>query len=223
MLSGNAEVNMIGNRVIFTPTRVEPHYFIVEFSVDGGVKPTDLIDATFKNKTLKLNPSFEPVEREFPFEPVNITGKNNGYNYSAVLYASLLFYESQRSGKLPQDKRISWRGDSLLNDGKHEGVDLVGGYYTSGFDLSKDSHQIGGFTTMLASGVIQYEDAYIEANQLKYVHDAIRWSTDYLMKVRKSKIRLIHAEINMLFRHTPIKMNFTVWLVHQYRQMRIYG
>lgn len=42
---------------------------------------------------------------------------------------SLLFYEAQRSGELPEDQRIQWRGDSALTDGQDNGVDLTGGYY----------------------------------------------------------------------------------------------
>ena len=51
------------------------------------------------------------------------------YNYSEVIHDSLLFYEAQRSGKLPTDNRISWRGDSMLDDGKDVGHDLTGGYF----------------------------------------------------------------------------------------------
>lgn len=53
----------------------------------------------------------------------------NGKNYSQVLELSLLFYEAQRSGKLPKDNRIPWRGDSALNDRGSNGEDLTGGYY----------------------------------------------------------------------------------------------
>jgi hypothetical protein len=51
------------------------------------------------------------------------------YNYSRVLELSLLFYEAQRSGKLPTDNRIPWRGDSALGDRGQNGEDLTGGYY----------------------------------------------------------------------------------------------
>jgi hypothetical protein len=51
------------------------------------------------------------------------------YNYSRVLELSLLFYEAQRSGKLPADNRVSWRGDSALGDRGQNGEDLTGGYY----------------------------------------------------------------------------------------------
>lgn len=50
------------------------------------------------------------------------------YNYSEVIEKSLLFYEAQRTGKLPEDNRIPWRGDSMLDD-KDGDVDLTGGYF----------------------------------------------------------------------------------------------
>ena len=56
-------------------------------------------------------------------------GEKGNYNYSAVIRASLLFYEAQRSGKLPADKGVHWRGDSMLDDGKDVGKDLTGGYF----------------------------------------------------------------------------------------------
>ena len=42
---------------------------------------------------------------------------------------SILFYEAQRSGKLPANNRIPWRGDSALNDAGNNGEDLTGGWY----------------------------------------------------------------------------------------------
>ena len=53
---------------------------------------------------------------------VAITSAQN-YDYMEVLEKSLLFYEAQRSGPLPADNRIDWRGDSALDDVP------VGGYY----------------------------------------------------------------------------------------------
>lgn len=51
------------------------------------------------------------------------------YNYAQVLYLSILFYEAQRSGKLPANNRIPWREDSALHDGKDVDRDLTGGWY----------------------------------------------------------------------------------------------
>lgn len=49
-----------------------------------------------------------------------------------MLHKSILFYEAQRSGKLPDNNRIPWRGDSGLRDGCFGGrciTDLTGGWY----------------------------------------------------------------------------------------------
>lgn len=45
-------------------------------------------------------------------------------DYGAALTKSLLFYEAQRSGKLPSNQRVKWRGDSGLSDGRDAGVIL---------------------------------------------------------------------------------------------------
>lgn len=50
-------------------------------------------------------------------------------DYKEALQLSLLFYEAQRSGKLPDSNRIKWRGDTALNDKGQNGEDLTGGYY----------------------------------------------------------------------------------------------
>ena len=47
------------------------------------------------------------------------------YNYKEALTKSLLFLEAQRSGKLPPNSRISWRGDSALDDGKLANVNFA--------------------------------------------------------------------------------------------------
>ena len=52
------------------------------------------------------------------------------YNYIEVLEKSFLFYEAQRSGPLPADNRIDWRGDSALDDVP------IGGYY-DGMEANK--------------------------------------------------------------------------------------
>ena len=51
------------------------------------------------------------------------------FDYAEALAKSMLFYEAQRSGKLPENQRVKWRGDSAMSDGQDEGYDLTGGYY----------------------------------------------------------------------------------------------
>ena len=59
---------------------------------------------------------------------------NEEHDYGEVLRLSLLFYEAQRSGPLPADNRIPWRGDSSLGDVGNNGEDLTGGYHDGGLE-----------------------------------------------------------------------------------------
>ena len=56
---------------------------------------------------------------------------------------SMLFYEAQRSGKLPADQRVTWRKDSALGDKGNNGEDLTGGYYDGLYIIvySESSHK----------------------------------------------------------------------------------
>ncbi|BFZ07395.1 hypothetical protein BsWGS_10435 [Bradybaena similaris] len=103
------------------------------------------------------------------------------YNYNDVLYKSILFYEAQRSGKLPANNRIPWRGDSALNDKGDKGEDLTGGWYDAG-DHVKFNFPMAYSTTALAWGYLEYADAYKAAGQTTYFLDSIKWSLDYLLK-----------------------------------------
>lgn len=53
------------------------------------------------------------------------------FNYKDALEKSILLFEGQRSGKLPPDQRISWRGNSGLSDGSLANVSLTIGLYSS--------------------------------------------------------------------------------------------
>lgn len=44
------------------------------------------------------------------------------YDYGDAIGKAILFFEGQRSGKLPSSQRMNWRGDSALSDGKLENV-----------------------------------------------------------------------------------------------------
>ena len=52
-----------------------------------------------------------------PLRPISA-----GHNYADALRKSILFFEGQRSGKLPPDQRLRWRRDSALHDGATAGV-----------------------------------------------------------------------------------------------------
>jgi hypothetical protein len=43
-------------------------------------------------------------------------------DYASALDKSILFFDLQRSGRLPSWQRLKWRGNSGLNDGRNQGV-----------------------------------------------------------------------------------------------------
>jgi hypothetical protein len=103
------------------------------------------------------------------------------FNYAEALQKSLFFYEAQRSGDLPSNNSVNWRGDSGMQDGADVGVDLTGGYYDAG-DHVKFALPMASSMTLLSWGLVQYPSAYANSGQLARMRDAIRWGTDWLMK-----------------------------------------
>ena len=115
-------------------------------------------------------------------EPTATTGNGSGqFRYGEVVQKSFLFYEAQRSGELPDDNRISWRGDSGLNDGADVGIDLTGGYHDAG-DHIKFGLPLASSLTTLAWGGVEYEDAYKRLGQWDELLDAVKWGTDWILK-----------------------------------------
>lgn len=117
-------------------------------------------------------------EKGSGYEGVKGTG---AFNYGEALQKSILFYELQRSGDLPDDTRCNWRGDSAMSDGSDNGIDLTGGWYDAG-DHVKFNLPMAYSAAMLAWSVTESEDAYKEAGQLEYIKSDIKWVTDYLIK-----------------------------------------
>ncbi|XP_073136607.1 endoglucanase 6 [Henckelia pumila] len=103
------------------------------------------------------------------------------HDYGQALTKSILFFEAQRSGYLPSSQRVQWRGNSGLNDGKLNGVDLVGGYYDAG-DNVKFGLPMAFTITMMSWSVIEYGGQMGGSGELGHAIDAIKWGTDYLIK-----------------------------------------
>ncbi|CAN6463205.1 unnamed protein product [Victoria cruziana] len=93
--------------------------------------------------------------------------------YSEALNKAILYFEAQRSGKLPPNQRVRWRGDSAINDGS-AAVDLSGGYYDSG-DNVKFGLPMAFTVTMLAWGTIEFGSQMQALEQLGSAEEAIRW------------------------------------------------
>ncbi|HOQ37757.1 MAG TPA: glycoside hydrolase family 9 protein [Acetivibrio sp.] len=107
------------------------------------------------------------------------------FNYGEALQKAIMFYEFQRSGKLPENTRNNWRGDSCLEDGADNGLDLTGGWFDAG-DHVKFNLPMAYAVTMLAWSVYESRDAYEKSGQLPYILDNIKWVTDYFIKCHPS-------------------------------------
>nr|AAM81967.1 cellulase Cel9A precursor [Piromyces sp. E2] len=110
-------------------------------------------------------------------------------DYARHIELSLLFYEAQRSGKLPENNRIYWRHDSMLDAGADNKVDLTGGYYDAGDNVKFNFPQAAALTLLAWSGWY-YADGYKEAGQWEYILDAVRWGADYFVKCHTGKNEL---------------------------------
>ncbi|KAK4799208.1 hypothetical protein SAY86_024573 [Trapa natans] len=107
------------------------------------------------------------------------------FNYADALTKSLLYFEAQRSGRLPHNQRVTWRDHSGLTDGLEQGVDLVGGYYDAG-DHVKFGLPMAFTVTMLSWSVIEYSGQIDSTGEMEHALEAIKWGTDYFMKAHTS-------------------------------------
>lgn len=66
---------------------------------------------------------------------LSVSSASAQFNYGEAIEKSLLFYEAQRTGKLPANNRVPWRQDSFVTDSGPNGEDLSGGYFDGTFNL----------------------------------------------------------------------------------------
>lgn len=104
-----------------------------------------------------------------------------GQNYAEVLQKSMFFYEAQRAGVMPENNRITWRGDAAFLDGQDVGVDLNGGWFDAG-DHVKFNFPMAYSVTTLCWGYIENKEVYESTGQKQYFLENIKWVTDYLIK-----------------------------------------
>ncbi|XP_038986763.1 endoglucanase 12-like [Phoenix dactylifera] len=113
--------------------------------------------------------------------------------YTMALHKALLFFNAQKSGRLPKNNGISWRGNSGLKDGFDqpdiEGG-LVGGYYDAG-DNIKFHFPMAYSMTLLSWSVIEYSHKYKAIGEYNHIRELIKWGTDYLLKTFNSSATTI--------------------------------
>ncbi|KAF9083561.1 hypothetical protein BGX23_011320, partial [Mortierella sp. AD031] len=129
-------------------------------------------------------PAWSPnTQPDFPQEPLeNRTSPSfPDPEYVKLLKYMFVFYEAQRSGKLPADQRVTWRNDSALNDGRDVGLDLSGGYYDAG-DYLKFTFPLTFALAETCWGGLEFWEGYQLANQTHYLDQMVRWGMDWLIK-----------------------------------------
>ncbi|GAV76134.1 Glyco_hydro_9 domain-containing protein [Cephalotus follicularis] len=107
------------------------------------------------------------------------------YDYRDALAKAILFFEGQRSGKLPTRQRVTWRGDSALSDGKPDNVNLRGGYYDAG-DNVKFVWPMAYTVSLLSWTALEYQREISSIHQLGYLRRAIRWGSNFILRANTS-------------------------------------
>ncbi|CAH8352118.1 unnamed protein product [Eruca vesicaria subsp. sativa] len=110
-------------------------------------------------------------------------------DYGDALNKSILFFEGQRSGKLPVKHRVNWRADSALSDGSPDKVNLIGGYYDAG-DNVKFVWPMSFTITLLSWAAIEYQKEISSVNQLGYLRSSIKWGTDFIIQAHTAPTTL---------------------------------
>ena len=85
--------------------------------------------------------------------PPGPPGPGRCNDYGTLIELSTQFYEAQRSGRLPANRRVTWRKDSALNDRGNKNEDLTGGYYDGNLVFFYFGHSS---TNLVVNPVSQY-------------------------------------------------------------------
>ena len=109
------------------------------------------------------------------------------------------------AGKLEGNK-ISWRGDSGLDDGRAANVDLSKGMYDAG-DHMKFGFPMAFTATVLSWTILEYGDQMDAVNQLEPAQDSLKWITDYLIHAHISDNVLI-VQVSSLIHNSNSKLIF---------------
>ncbi|KAK3105202.1 hypothetical protein FSP39_019643 [Pinctada imbricata] len=121
-------------------------------------------------------------------------GGQTKYDYGQALGLSILFYDAQRSGRLPSNNPIPWRGDSAVDDHGDNGVDLSGGWYDAG-DLVKFNFPMAWASHTLLWGLNKFKDGYEAAGQLDMMYDMIKWPLEYFLKCWRPNEQVYYAQV----------------------------
>ncbi|KAI4999263.1 hypothetical protein ZWY2020_003852 [Hordeum vulgare] len=105
------------------------------------------------------------------------------HDYEQALRKSLLYFQAQRSGRLPHGQRVAWRDHSGLTDGLEQGTDLVGGYYDVG-DHVMFGLPMAFMVSMMSWSLLEYGGDVAATGELAHALESIKWGTDYFIKAQ---------------------------------------
>jgi hypothetical protein len=111
----------------------------------------------------------------------SLSAQGTTFNYAEALQKALFFYEVQISGQKPPWSRVTWRGNSAMQDGADVGLDLTGGWFDAG-DHVKFGFAMASSATMLAWAGVEYRPAFESKGQLPHLLNNLRVATDYFIK-----------------------------------------
>lgn len=92
------------------------------------------------------------------------------------------------------NNQIPWRGNSGLEDGRQENLDLSKGMYDAG-DNMKFGFPMAFTATMLSWAILEYGNHMKEAKELEHAQESLKWITDYLINA--------HPSDNVLYIQVP--------------------
>lgn len=102
----------------------------------------------------------------------------------------LYFYDIQRSGTLPDDFRVSWRNNSVPNDGQDVKLDLSGGFFDAG-NFIKATFPLCWVITQLSWGAMMFGSGYDTAEQTAYLDETLRVGLDWLIQAASIEDTLV--------------------------------
>jgi hypothetical protein len=126
------------------------------------------------------------------------------FNYGEALHQAIYFYEEQSSGPKTSWNRVPWLGSSAVNDGSDVGLNLTGGWYTSGNHV-KFGLPMAYSATMLAWGAIAYRQAYANDGQIHAMLNNLRWVNDYFIRAHPAP-NVFYGQVGNLSIDSPLWM-----------------
>ncbi len=105
-----------------------------------------------------------------------------GYDYSAALKNSILFYDANKCGKdVAIDNVFSWRSACHTSDGSDVGADLTGGYHDAG-DHVKFGLPQAYTASVLGWSLYEYDEVFEATGNKTKMLQQLKYFTDYFLK-----------------------------------------